>query len=455
MTYSPYGDRDSGGTRTDVDTEVHDDHDQEDRADDGFGHDTTDHDANGHDANGHDGAAAPFQRDSTDDESVGGDVVDQDGNVVEAVDADSDEGDRPETVDTESAGPAESAESAESAEAPDGVEAERAGTPEAEANVDDVAVADTEAGTDEDPDGDVRADEATATDVDVPEHADELAERDSATEQAMAGDDGPTEVPGDVADEHDEATAMAGGDREYAEGEPVDTAYDGAYDEAIDANPTAANAGADGTLDDDRADDTDSDHTEADQVAAADGTLDDDRANEEPADDAPVAGAVDADYVAVGVAEPMTESEVADITDADGPDATQHADDGTAPLDAAPPDAAPFDAAAVDETAMVGAAVGMMPGDAPVPDAPVQVLNADATRDRWQQIQLGFIDDPRGSVESARSLVVEAVEARISALRDRQTALDGWQSEATPDTEVLRAAIQGYRDMLNSLTDTP
>ena len=50
---------------------------------------------------------------------------------------------------------------------------------------------------------------------------------------------------------------------------------------------------------------------------------------------------------------------------------------------------------------------------------------------------------------------MEAVEARISALRDRQTALDGWQSEATPDTEVLRAAIQGYRDMLHSLTDTP
>ncbi|HEY9484126.1 MAG TPA: hypothetical protein VIR00_14300, partial [Micromonosporaceae bacterium] len=125
------------------------------------------------------------------------------------------------------------------------------------------------------------------------------------------------------------------------------------------------------------------------------------------------------------------------------------------PLGAEPLGAEPFDAAAEDGAVMDGTAVGMMPGDAPVPDAPPQVPNADATHDRWQQIQLGFIDDPRGSVESARSLVVEAVEARISALRDRQTALDGWQSEATPDTEVLRAAIQGYRDMLHSLTDTP
>jgi hypothetical protein len=429
MTYSPYGDRDSGGTRTDVDTDVHDDlaedRDQEDRADDGIGddavgHDANGHDANGHDANGHDGIPTPFQRDSTDDESLGGDIVDQDGNVVEAEDGAVDEGDRPEMVDAESA---ESAEPLESAEAPDGVAPEQAGTAEYA-------------------DGDGRADEATATDVDAPEDVEGTAERDSATEQAMAGDDGPTEVPADVAGEHNEATAMAGGEREYAEGESVDTAYD----DAIDANPTATadptttNVAADGTLDDDRADDTD-----ADQIAAPDGTFDD-RAGEAPDGGA---AAIDADYVAVGVAEPMTESEVADMADAGGADATGDTDYAT------PLDAAPLDAAAMDGTVADATAVGMMPGDAPVPDAPTPVPNADATHDRWQQIQLGFIDDPRGSVESARNLVVEAVEARISALRDRQTALDGWQGEATPDTEVLRAAIQGYRDMLNSLTDTP
>ena len=448
MTYSPYGDRDSGGTRTDVDTEVHDDHDQEDRVDDGVGHD-----ANGPDANGHDGTATPFQRDSTDDETVGGDVVDQDGNVVEAADGDIGEGDRSETVD------AESAESAESAGAPDAVDTEhtdtpdtpdteRADTSDAEANADDVAVTETEAGTDEDPDGDVQADEATATDVDAPEDAEGTAERDDATEQAMAGDDGPTEVPADVVNEHNRVGdddevgerdgvgeySEAGGDNEVGEhGEAVGAGYSDA------AVPAAVNA--------DPAGEAYADVTEADQIAATDGTLDDDRTYEMPDGDAPVAGAVDADYVAVGVAEPMTESEVADIG---GADATRDADDGTAPLDAAP-----LDAAAVDGTVTEVTAVGMMPGDAPVPDAPAQVPNAEATHDRWQQIQLGFIDDPRGSVESARSLVVEAVEARISALRDRQTALDGWQSEATPDTEVLRAAIQGYRDMLNSLTDTP
>ena len=163
--------------------------------------------------------------------------------------------------------------------------------------------------------------------------------------------------------------------------------------------------------------------------------------------------AVDADYVAVGVAQPMTESEVAELAGADagGFDATRDADGDATPVDAA----TVLDPTVLDPTMLDRAAVGMSPGDAPVPDAPAQVPSPYATHDRWQQIQLGFIDDPRGSVESARSLVVEAMEVRISALRDRQAAFDGWQSEATPDTEMLRTAIQGYRDLLNSLTDTP
>jgi hypothetical protein len=397
MTYSPYGDRDSGGTRTDVDTEVHDDHDdhddhdQEDRADDGMGHD----------ANGHDGAATPFQRDATDDESVGGDVVDRDGNVVEAADGEVDGGDRSETVD---------ADSAESRYAVD----RQADMPDAE----------TKAGAADDHDGDVQRDEAMAADVDTPERAEETSERDSATEQAMAGEDGPTEVPSGVVDEHDERNEA---DRSEADGDGFATGH--ADGEPVDSDPTAA--GFDTYAEDD---------TEADQTAATDGALDEDRANAMRDGDGPIGGAVDADYVAVGVAEPLTESEAEDIADADGSDATRDADGSAVPRDASAED---------------GTAVGMMPGDASVPDAPAQMSNADATHDRWHQIQLGFIDDPRGSVESARSLVVEAVESRISALRDRQTALDGWQNEATPDTELLRAAIQGYRDMLNSLYDTP
>jgi hypothetical protein len=437
MTYSPYGDRDNGDTRTDVDTEVHDDHDQEDRAHDD---DANGHDADGLDANGHDGAATPFQRESNEDETVGGDVVDQDGNVVEA--ADGGERDRPDTFDAESS-EAPDAVYADHANAPDAVYADHANAPDAEANADDVATTPTEAGTAEDPDGHVRTDEATATDVDAPEHVEGTVERDAATEQAMAGDDAPTEVPAGVVDEHDEANDSEAdhNDPDYGENDRIGVYHDGVDHDGVDH---------------DGVDHDGVDHDGVGEMADVDGVrepadgerVDTGYADGEPVDttygdgaDAGTVGTptmappVDTDYVAVGVAEPLTESEAADLADADRSDVTRDADSD----------------AAVD-----GTAVGMMPGDAPVVDAPAQQMaNAEATHDRWQQIQLGFIDDPRGSVESARSLVVEAVEARISALRDRQTALDGWQSEATPDTEVLRAAIQGYRDMLNSLTDTP
>jgi hypothetical protein len=489
MTYSPYGDRDSGGTRTDVDNEVHEDHDQEDSAYDGVdrdvsghdanGHDANGHDANGHDANGHDGAATPFQRESNEDETVGGDVVDQDGNVVEAAGGDGDERDRPDTVD------------AEYSEAPDAVYGEHADAPDAEApnadaSADGAVVTDEPAGTAEDVEGDLRTDEAGATDVDAPEHAEGTAERDIATEDAMAGGSRSPEDPAGIVDDRDEADRSevdhSEADRDDVsrddavamtdvDGEPVDTAYGDEADARATGTPTmaptdetestAADAGTDAYAGD------------TDRAAAADGTLDGDMENAAPTfgdatiarDDgevdrmgadsdaaavgpdgtAPVAGAIETDYVAVGVAEPMTEAEAADIAAAEGSGptgSTEGVGEGVTPLDAT---------AAAD-----GPAVGMMPGDAPVVDAAAQPMpNADATHDRWQQIQLGFIDDPRGSVESARSLVVEAVEARISALRDRQTALDGWQGEATPDTEVLRAAIQGYRDMLNSLNAMP
>jgi len=402
MTYSPYGDRDSGGTRTNVDTEVHEHHDEEDRANDG--------DANAHDVNGHDGAATPFQRESNEDETV----VDQD--VVEDVDG----RDRPETVD------------AESDETPGGVQTEH-DVHDAETRADDAVPTETEAVTADDADGHVRTDETAPADETMP--ADQTMPAD---EMMPAGEMMPAH---DVAADTGAPTDVDA--PEHAGGEPVDATHGDEADAhatetpstppSVDADPTAAGAGADTYVD----------GTDADR--AVDGTFAGVQADaaSAPYGDAPMAGAVETDYVAVGVAEPLTESEAEDIADADRPGATSDVGDDAVPLAAAA-------AAAAD-----GPAVGMMPGDAPVVDAARPMPNADATHDRWQQIQLGFIDDPRGSVESARSLVVEAVEARISALRDRQTALDGWRSEATPDTEVLRAAIQGYRDMLNSLNDTP
>ena len=74
--------------------------------------------------------------------------------------------------------------------------------------------------------------------------------------------------------------------------------------------------------------------------------------------------------------------------------------------------------------------------------------SADDLHSRWQELQLRFVDDPRGVVTEARSLVAEAVQSLTAALSDRQRDLDGLAS-SNGDTEQLRTALQRYRDFFD------
>ncbi|RZU77816.1 hypothetical protein EV384_6557 [Micromonospora kangleipakensis] len=74
---------------------------------------------------------------------------------------------------------------------------------------------------------------------------------------------------------------------------------------------------------------------------------------------------------------------------------------------------------------------------------------AQGFRDRWRDVQLRFVDDPRAAVGEAQSLVEEAIEALSAALRAQKTRLGGWQDSASADTEQLRIAVRGYRDFLD------
>ena len=82
-------------------------------------------------------------------------------------------------------------------------------------------------------------------------------------------------------------------------------------------------------------------------------------------------------------------------------------------------------------------------------------------RDRWQSIQIDFVDDPRNAVEQAESLVeqvstqlAEAVEARRRELHSSWSK-DGSTASAAHDdgvpTENLRTALQQYRQVFNQL----
>ncbi|MFC0031772.1 hypothetical protein ACFFMM_19810 [Micromonospora chaiyaphumensis] len=106
-------------------------------------------------------------------------------------------------------------------------------------------------------------------------------------------------------------------------------------------------------------------------------------------------------------------------------------------------------AAAGGAAALAGAArptPGAVPADAATLFAPE---TAQDFRDRWRDVQLRFVDDPRAAVGEAQSLVEEAIEALSAALREQKTKLGGWQESGSSDTEQLRVAVRGYRDFLD------
>jgi len=147
-------------------------------------------------------------------------------------------------------------------------------------------------------------------------------------------------------------------------------------------------------------------------------------------------------------AQVQTAESGAAATDVDG------AVDGAVPSEVADDDVEDAGLASDDggaETA--GERDELMPGEMSV--APVAALwsseAAGGLQDRWQQLQLRFVDDPRGVVVEAQSLVAEEVQGLTSALTDQQADLDGWASGGIGDTEQLRVVLQRYRDFFDRL----
>ncbi|MDG4828871.1 hypothetical protein O7627_06070 [Solwaraspora sp. WMMD1047] len=97
----------------------------------------------------------------------------------------------------------------------------------------------------------------------------------------------------------------------------------------------------------------------------------------------------------------------------------------------------------------------LLPGA--VPAAPVAtLLAADAAqgfRDRWREVQLRFVDDPRAAAGEAQGLAEEAIEALAAALAAQKDELGGWQDGSADDTEQLRVVVRRYRDFLDKILD--
>ena len=134
---------------------------------------------------------------------------------------------------------------------------------------------------------------------------------------------------------------------------------------------------------------------------------------------------------------------------------------------------AAFGAATVGAATVGGAAVGgaalatdrdaepvvedagteLKPGDVEA-EPVVTLMSADVAqgfRDRWRDVQLRFVDDPREAAAEAQTLAEEAVDAMVSALTNQKNELGSWQSAEAGDTEQLRVVVRRYRDLLDRL----
>ena len=75
-----------------------------------------------------------------------------------------------------------------------------------------------------------------------------------------------------------------------------------------------------------------------------------------------------------------------------------------------------------------------------------------AYRGRWEDIQAGFVDQPRRAVEQADALVDEVMQQLARTFGDTRQELERqWAGGGEAGTEELRVALQRYRSFFMEL----
>lgn len=73
-------------------------------------------------------------------------------------------------------------------------------------------------------------------------------------------------------------------------------------------------------------------------------------------------------------------------------------------------------------------------------------------RTRWDQIQTGFVDEPRRAVEDADALVAAAMQRLAETFAAERSQLEAaWDRGGDVSTEDLRIALQRYRSFFGRL----
>ncbi|MFF2550204.1 hypothetical protein ACFVUS_04355 [Nocardia sp. NPDC058058] len=79
-------------------------------------------------------------------------------------------------------------------------------------------------------------------------------------------------------------------------------------------------------------------------------------------------------------------------------------------------------------------------------------VDPNQLRGQWREVQTMFVDDPRDAVTRADKLVEGGIQALVDSFAQRRHALEQrWHEEKGSDTEELRQALRGYRDLFDQL----
>jgi hypothetical protein len=139
----------------------------------------------------------------------------------------------------------------------------------------------------------------------------------------------------------------------------------------------------------------------------------------------------------------------------DEPDATRPADAEATGITPTPVPAAapPADTPAPEGLPEPGATADAPAAtDAPAAGtsaSPVGTLDADGIRNRFLDIQAGFVDEPRQAVEEAGRFVDDLLRQVADALREQRAQLAGATDEGS--TEDLRLALRAYRQFVDRI----
>lgn len=74
---------------------------------------------------------------------------------------------------------------------------------------------------------------------------------------------------------------------------------------------------------------------------------------------------------------------------------------------------------------------------------------------RWDRLQIDFVDRPRETVAEADELVAEVLQRIAQTFADERSTLEQqWSGDGDPSTEELRVSLQRYRAFFSRLLST-